>query len=106
MSRVKVVSNVSVCPFTGDPLLSDRVSEWFCKEHFLPGLPRNELCLRHGAYSGPGRWSGSPVGSTEQCHKKGEMSLHPCFHAAGTVICDYTAFYFNQSLVNLISSLI
>lgn len=60
------------CVLSQVMLLSDSVPECFCKEHFLSGLPRNELCLRHGAYSGPGRCSGSPVGSTGQCHKQGE----------------------------------
>lgn len=63
---------MSTCPFTGDTLLSDNVSECSCKELFFPALPKNELCLRHRAYSSPGRWSGSPVGSVGQCHKQGE----------------------------------
>lgn len=64
---------MSLCPFTGDTLVSDNASECFCKEYFLSGLPRNELCLRDRAYSSPGRWGGSAVGSMGQCHKQGNV---------------------------------
>lgn len=70
----------------------------------------DELYLRHRASSSPGRWGGGALlgvrGSAERLPQTRGMWLHPCFHAAGSVICDYTAFYFIQSLVNLISSLI
>lgn len=74
-----------MCPFPGDSLLSDNVSECFCKERFLCGLPRTELCLRHRVSSASGRWSGSPVGSMGQCHKQGDV-IAPRFHAAASVI--------------------
>lgn len=62
---------MSLCPFTGDTLVSDNVWEGFCKEHFLSALPRNELCLRDRASSGPGRWGGSPGGRWGSATNKG-----------------------------------
>lgn len=102
LSQVKVVSNVPMCPFPGDTLLSDNVSECFCKERFF-FLDYQGLSCVWGAErpQALGDGVGVLLGAWGSATNKGNViaSLFSC-----CCISDYTAFYFIQSLVNFISS--